>query len=191
MADTVERIESYALCVCKSLEFVKLSRNLEYIGEDAFGECESLTSIFIPLSCREILRDAFWNCKKLLIFHVPQHTELGRGVISHTALLKASPFSDRIPEYSPENQNISNEIHQWIKNINANQEFALHRACSAYDPLFDIIYQIVKRQGLRSLSKANDIGITPLQYLEANPYAEIKELKIANRYILDMMGEIA
>ena len=54
MADTVRRIEWGAFVKCVSLDFVQLSRNLEYIGR-AFYKCESLTSIFIPpLNYREL-----------------------------------------------------------------------------------------------------------------------------------------
>merc|ERR1711976_1063857 len=79
---------------CASLVFVKLSRNLECIGCWAFSSCKYLTSIFIPPSCQEIYYGAFMYCKKLIIFHVPQHAQLGdeENVIMHTALLEVSPF---------------------------------------------------------------------------------------------------
>lgn len=85
------------------------------------------------------------------------------------------------------------EVNQWIKNINGREEeeYALHRACSSYNPLEDIIYAIVKRQGLSSFYRPNSIGITPIQYLKENPYAEVNQRKIINRYVLAMMGEIA
>ena len=60
MADTVRRIEDWVFSWCSSLIFIKLSRNLEFIGTFAFSSC-SLTSIFIPPSCREIGVYAF--CK--------------------------------------------------------------------------------------------------------------------------------
>ncbi|GFH61912.1 hypothetical protein CTEN210_18388 [Chaetoceros tenuissimus] len=87
MADTVRRIETDAFSQCYSLKFVKLSTNLEYIGASAFSFCECLTSIFIPPSCREIGTWAFYECKKLIILSVPQHTQLGEGVITDTALI--------------------------------------------------------------------------------------------------------
>lgn len=36
----------------------------------------------------------------------------------------------------------------------------------------------------------NDIGITPSEYLAANPYFDIDEGKLVKRYVLEMMGEI-
>ena len=78
-----------------------------------------------------------------------------------------------------------------IKNINGDDEqFALHRACSSYYPMTQVIYEIVKRQGLIAFKKKNLIGITPLEYLEANPFAEdIDQIDIMKRYVLEMMGE--
>ena len=188
MADTVKRIEEYALFNCKSLSQVRLSTRLEYIGRIVFGYCASLTSIFIPPSCREIDDLAFDNCEKLIILSVPQHTHLGMAVTSRTAILKASPFSDRFLDYSYDNS--FDEVNRWLKNINQAEEFALHRACSSFNPLQDIVYDIVKRQGISLFKKPNSIRIKPSQYLKENPYTELEERKIINRYILDMMGEI-
>ncbi|GFH44367.1 leucine-rich repeat domain-containing protein [Chaetoceros tenuissimus] len=194
MADTVKRIEEKAFMDCTRLVFVKLSTNLEYIGLCAFACCCDLTSIFIPPSCREIVRYAFQMCERLIIFHVPQHTQLGDGMIEETALLEASPFADRGLAYGhedhPEYSNINNEVKEWLKNINHAEEFALHRAFSSFNPLEEIIYELVKHQGISSMKKPNGIGITPMQYLQENPFAEIEEKKIVNRYVLDMMGEI-
>jgi hypothetical protein len=48
----------------------------------------------------------------------------------------------------------------------------------------------VKRQGLKSFKRKNQIGITPLQYLEENPFSEdIKQSSVMRRYVLEMMGE--
>ena len=190
MADTVKRIENGVFDNCESLEFVKLSRNLEYIGECAFWYCESLTSIFIPPSCREICEQAFYHCRKLIILSVPRHTTLGDDLISKTALFEASHFeTDETDEYDGYYDN-NQEVNTWIKNINDNnEEYALHRACSAFNPISDIIYEIVRRQGPASFQKENKIGITPVRYLEENPYANIDQQKLMKRYILEMMGE--
>ncbi|GFH44373.1 hypothetical protein CTEN210_00847 [Chaetoceros tenuissimus] len=185
MADTVKRIEKGAFLHINYLESVRFSRSLEYIGEGAFRCCEFLTSIFIPPSCREIGHAAFDRCPSLIIFHVPQHTQLGQGMIAETALIKESSFANRYGRYIREA-----EVNQWLKTINQSEEFALHRACSSFNPTDNIIHAIVRQQGLQSLKKQNNIGITPMQYLKENPYAELEERKIINRYILDMMGEM-
>ena len=189
MADTVRRIEMFAFYWCKSLLFVRLSRNLEYIGVCAFSGCISLTSIFIPPSCREICSSAFDGCSELIIFSVPRNTQLGDDVIfGCTALLEASSFE------SDEDGNYENhvEVNWWIKNMNQSEECALHRACSAYNPSKDAVYEILMQQGLPSLHKKNQIGITPYRYLQENPFADfhIDEQKLINRFVLGMMGEI-
>ncbi|GFH58495.1 hypothetical protein CTEN210_14971 [Chaetoceros tenuissimus] len=185
MADTVKRIEENAFLFCFSLEYVRLSRNLEYIGESAFCFC-SLTSIFIPPSCGEIGDEAL-ICEKLIIFSVPQTTQLGENVIAATALIEASPFELTHQHLYWQHE----EVNAWIKNINQGDEFALHRACSAVNPpLENDLVAILKEQGLDAWRVPNAIDVTPLQYLEANPYAEIDEQEIVKKYILEMMGEV-
>lgn len=183
MSDSVKRIEYNAFDICKKLAFVKLSTGLEYIGEDAFAGTK-LTSIFIPPSCQEICDYAFQYCEELIILSVPQDTRLGINVIEKTALLEASPFYARDQE-----DIINDEVNEWLKNIN--EQYELHRVCSSFNPLENTIYRIVQMErSLDVFNRKNSIGITPSQYLEANPFAEVKEQKIINRFILEMMGEI-
>ncbi|GFH50105.1 leucine-rich repeat domain-containing protein [Chaetoceros tenuissimus] len=189
MSDSVRRIEDSAFDDCESLEFVKLSRNLEFIGRFAFNMCISLSSIFIPPSCRQIGNWAFAYCHRLIILHVPRQTQLGENVIARTALIGASTFE--IDESGHYETSISANVNEWIKNINRNDDqYALHRACSCYNPITEVIYEIVKRQGLMSFQRKNEVGITPLEYLEANPFAEdIDQSSVMKRYVLEMMGE--
>jgi len=189
MADTVKRIERDVFGGCHSLEFVRLSKNLEYIGVEAFAYCKALTSIFIPPSCREICQYAFEKCQKLIILHVPEHTTLGFGVIADTALFKAfktSPFANEFGSYNEE------RVSEWIKNVNEDEEFALHRECASYEPSENNIYEIIKRQGLSSIHVKNQIGLTAFEYLEKNPYTDIKidEHKLIKKLVLVLMGEI-
>ena len=188
MSDTVRRIETDAFCQCFYLKFVKLSRNLEYIGERAFWSCESLTSIFIPPSCRFIGREAFCDCKELLILGLPQNIRVGELVFQNTALIRASPIeTDEDGEYEEDDDE---EAVQWVKSINDEDTYALHRACSSFNPLPEIILTLVKRYGIKAMRMPNIIGITPSQYLEANTFTTISEKEIVNKYILDMMGVI-
>ncbi|GFH44366.1 surface antigen BspA-like [Chaetoceros tenuissimus] len=191
MSDSVRRIESLAFSFCKKLAYVKLSKDLDKIESSAFVNCRSLTSIFIPPSCTEIGGDAFNGCKKLIIFSVPQHTQLGETVILHTALYYASPFYVTPVEINFA-RDISNQVNDWLKNINNDEQYALHRACCSFNPIEESISRIVQREGdLDIFKRKNSIGITPSQYLEANPYAEVTEQKIINHFVLEMMGEIA
>ncbi|GFH47103.1 hypothetical protein CTEN210_03578 [Chaetoceros tenuissimus] len=190
MADTVKKIERNAFCMCFGLEFVKLSRNLEFIRFGAFQLCKSLNSIFFPPSCIEIGSHALDNCQQLINLNVPQTTELGDNVISNTKLIEASHFEEDELLINNHGRYQNNEqVNTWIKNINQSEDYALHRACSSYNPITEIIYRIIKRQGLKSFRKKNAIGITPVQYLEENPFADIDQQKLMNRYILELMGE--
>ncbi|GFH47102.1 hypothetical protein CTEN210_03577 [Chaetoceros tenuissimus] len=187
MADTVRRIEYKAFFGCDSLVFVGLSKNLEYIGYAAFYWCESLTSIFIPPSCREIDDEVFERCRKLIILGLPQNVQLGAGVFQCTLLMTKSPLElDEDGEYNEEDEEAAV---QWVKSINNEEAYALHRACSSFNPLPEIIHALVKRQGLSGMRSPNTIGITPSQYLAANTFADISENNVINSYILDMMGE--
>ena len=186
MSDSVKRIENEVFQECHSLVFVKLSRTLEYIGWWAFCICTSLTSIFIPPSCGEIDGGAFSGCKKLIILGLPLHTQLGRYIFESTALMDSSPIETDFDVYDYDNE----EAVQWVKSINNGEANSLHRACSSFNPIVDIIHDLVKRQGIGSMRKKNVIGITPSQYLEANTFADISEKEIINRYISEMLGVV-
>ncbi|GFH47152.1 hypothetical protein CTEN210_03627 [Chaetoceros tenuissimus] len=188
MADTVRRIEYKAFFDCRSLLFVKLSTNLEYIGFAAFWFCESLTSIFIPPSCREIDDWAFRFCRQLSIVGMSQQIQFGNVVFQQTLLLKRSPFE--LDEDGWYDEDDDEEVVEWVKSINNEDAYALHRACASFNPLSEIILALVKRQGIKAMRMPNTIGITPSQYLEANVFADISEKEIINRNILETMGEV-
>ena len=170
----VEEIPFYTFRGCKNLETVIMSDTVRWIEwgaffwcYSAFYYCEALVSIFIPPSCREIDREAFLNCEKLKIFHVSQQTELGDSIIANTALIKASRFETDEYDYY---QNHDDEVNEWIKNLNQDEEFALNRECASYEPSDDNIYEIIKQQGLSSIHVKNQIGLTAFEYLHKNPY---------------------
>ena len=124
----------------------------------------------------------------MIILQIPQHTQLGRNVISETEVIKASPFTSTNNRFGfYEN---TEEVNEWIKMHHADNEFPLHRACSSSNPLDEVIFDIVKRQGLNAFNKPDSIGVTASQYLSHNPFTEIKKQNIIKRYVLDMMGEV-
>ena len=185
MSDFVRRIEKFAFLRCKRLELVIFSENLEFIGDGAFMDCDSLTSIFIPLSCREIGRKVFKNCNNLIILHIPQNMHIGKGIIQGTPLERLSPF-ETYSEYVK-------GVNKWIRQINKKPQYALHRACSSYcsSSIENRIHIIVMRQGLQAFGTQNEIGITPLQYLDANPYVDIDQIQVIRRYMVEMTtGEV-
>ncbi|GFH61472.1 hypothetical protein CTEN210_17948 [Chaetoceros tenuissimus] len=180
--DHVKRINEFAFEDCHSLVYVKLSRHLKHIGKGAFCGCISLPSIFIPRSCQKICQGAFDCCKRLIIFNVPRHTQLGKNVIQHTPLFQSSPFKSCDDDLQ--------EFNLWIKNINMQEKYALHRLCASWKPSVEEIYQAMKKDGIQIMNQPNELGITPSQYLAANPFSEVDEQKIVSKFILEMMGEI-
>ncbi|GFH61955.1 hypothetical protein CTEN210_18431 [Chaetoceros tenuissimus] len=132
MTDSVQRIEEAAFSSCTSLVFVKLSMRLEYIGKAAFYDCSSLYSIFIPMSCKEIVPEAFACCSKLLIFNVSSHTMLGISVLHSTDLIER--YRNRYEE---------NEVHEWIRNMNAGEMYILHRICASENPSLQAINAVI------------------------------------------------
>lgn len=182
-ADTVVRIEKRAFLYCKNLYHIKLSINLELIGEEAFEYC-NLFSVFVPPTCTEIGRSAFECNENLFILNVPQHTELGRGIINDTRLMK-------ILGYSYWMQNIINppEVNEKIKSVNDGDEYHLHRVCSSFQPRKQVIGAIIDENGIGAFQERNGIGITASHYLAKNPYKDITELDIIRDYIMKKMGE--
>lgn len=86
---------------------------------------------------------------------------------------------------------MTSEVNQWLRNLNHEEEmYALYVLCSMEDLSLDAIVEYKKEHGIVSVNQENEIGITPLHYLAANPYTESNEQKIFNTYILDLMGEI-
>ena len=189
MNNSVKRVENDALFYCFSLEFVKLSTNLEYIGDGSLYGCKSLTSIFIPPSCREIGCQAFIGCSELIILSVPQDTQLGRRIIQRTALKRASSFPFDVDGYMSRQRN--NEVNAWIKNINRDSDaYSLHLLCCSDYPDDEQVYAFISDNGLGVMTTPNEIGVSPSQYLGANPYVDFHQQTLINRYILKKMCEI-
>lgn len=197
MPDSVTRILNSACYFCKSLFYVRLSNRLEFLDNGVFAACFELYSIFIPPSCTQIgvgpvgpEEDdgyTFNGCSNLLILHVPQDAQLGPDLVVRAKFLQFAPFLED-NEYLEYSLHENRRVNEWIKNINQEEGYELHRACSSFNPMADIIIEIMKRQGPASFQKKNVIGVTPLQYLEENPYASIKNLEIIKKYIFEMTG---
>lgn len=112
--------------------------------------------------------------------HDPQDTELVReGIIQNTALARASL---RNGNYT--------SLNRWIKTMNNDEEFALHRACSSFQPLKEVILIIIQEKGLKAFKEKNSAGISPSRYLEENPYTILNEKEIIHEYLSKMMGEV-
>ncbi|GFH43792.1 hypothetical protein CTEN210_00265 [Chaetoceros tenuissimus] len=182
-ANTVIRIERNAFYHCENLVFIKWSVSLVYIGKSAFEEC-NLSSVFLPPTCREICDSVFYSNRNLSILHFPQETELGEKIIYCTALAEASPNAN-FPFYYR-----NNDMNQWLKNMNIDNQFALHRACSSFQPLKEVINAILIQKGLKAFKEKNSAGITPSRYLQENPYTDLSEKEIIHDYLMKMIDEV-
>lgn len=178
-ANIVIRIEDNAYMECRSLIFVKWSINLEFIGDNVFYNC-NLSSVFMPPRCREIGELVFGKNENLSLLYVPNTLlttfGLGSSVLDSTKLQQIVPREINIDEH-------------WLKNINNDEKFALHRVCSSFQPTLEMIVDVVKEKGgPKAFKVKNNIGITPSRYLKENPYTDVTEKEIVKKYVLDMMG---
>ena len=166
--------------------FLKLSINLKCIAGGAFEECD-LSSVFVPPKCKEIGTCAFAFNKRLSIFHISSDTQLQRQVIAGTALINDSPFdTNKVGHYSDRNR----EVEKWIKNINSDIiKHELHQACSSIRFRKEVIDSIIEDKEIGAFKEKNEIGISASQYLQANPFADVKEADIIREYILKKIGE--
>ncbi|GFH61889.1 hypothetical protein CTEN210_18365 [Chaetoceros tenuissimus] len=185
-ANTVLRIKGNAFLRCRSLVYVKLSINLEYIGSTAFYGC-NLYSIFVPPTCREICAYAFYLNKSLSILNVPQHVELGGWIIQYTLLAKTSHLDVTTDGWY--GQELDDDMNTWIKNMNHDETFSLHREFASLQPSKQVVYNIIQQKGLKAFKVKNSAGIAPSQYLYKNPYTELTEKEIIHDYLMKMMGE--
>ncbi|GFH49334.1 hypothetical protein CTEN210_05810 [Chaetoceros tenuissimus] len=184
-SDTVIRVEDLAVCGCSSLVYIKLSNNLEFIGDDAFVD-SALKSLFIPPSCREVDCSMFQGVEGLEILHVPRQTVLrwNRGIVCRHDLC-----DDLYLQY-PDFDSLSKEEQgNWIKNINSSDKHTLHRICCSFQPTVKDVVEVMQDKGVRAFYEENDVGFTPSHYLDANPFAEISEMEIIRTYTMRMMGE--
>ena len=180
------RIERFAFCRCESLVYIKWSVNLEFIGYRSFDQC-NFSSVFLPPRCRLVQGWAFACNDNLNIFNVPQDTEFQGFPFILAKFLEKCPFRDRPTlAYSDHCE----EIQTWMKNINNHEDYALHRACSSYQPLKEVLMPIIEEKGLRTFKTENSIGITPSQYLKENPYTDVTEQDIIKSYLMKMTGEV-
>ncbi|GFH58444.1 predicted protein [Chaetoceros tenuissimus] len=147
---------------------IKLPINLEFIGYWAFYKCD-LSSAFLPPRWCHVGIWAFSESAKLTIVHVPQDVELEDKAFDETKLIADSHFGD---EKSYDYDDAHEEaVQEWVKNINNDEKYALHRACCSFQPSKQVIFTILEEKGIGALNieNGNAAGITPSQYLKENP----------------------
>ena len=56
---------------CTELYFVRLPKNITYIGENAFSGCSALRIISLPEDISQISAGCFYGCESLSRIHIP------------------------------------------------------------------------------------------------------------------------
>ncbi|GFH47477.1 leucine-rich repeat domain-containing protein [Chaetoceros tenuissimus] len=171
----VEVIPIWAFWSCKNVKTVIMANSVRRIEHAAFSRCHGLVFVKLSWNLEYIGRCAFCGCFSLTSIFIPPSC---REICKKAFLCCSKLIIFHVPQHTRIGDNVF-----------TSQEYALHRACCSFNPLFVIIYQIIRRNGLQSFKVPNRMGITPLQYLDANPFARVDQKKIINRYILEMMGE--
>jgi hypothetical protein len=97
---------------------------------------------------------------------------------------------EQMAEYEAKEAEQNRDIHHWIKNMNAGEEYDLHRACSSYQPLVEVIHGIVERKKKSIVNAFTDewTALSEIEYLKANPFP-FSELEFLRYYIKKKMGE--
>ncbi|GFH47062.1 hypothetical protein CTEN210_03537 [Chaetoceros tenuissimus] len=158
-----------------SWEVVIVVPGVKIIPERTFNRCVNIETVIMADSVKRIEEDAFNYCIRLEFVKLSTNLEC---------------IGYKKNEYGAYSYETQDQIKTWVKNLNQGEEYAMHRACSSFNPLPEIISEIVKGDGLQCFKKQNTIGITPAQYLDANLFAENDQIAIAKRYVLEMTGEI-
>ncbi|GFH57233.1 hypothetical protein CTEN210_13709 [Chaetoceros tenuissimus] len=171
VVEGVTEIPDGTFCYCFNIKRVIFADTVIRIGLGAFFRCKSLAFIKWSINIEIIEQSSFSFCDLSSVFLPPRCREV---LFDGTwKFLAADPGLD-----------------VWLKNINDYDEFALHRVCCSFEPTLEMILDTMKEKGgPKAFKVENSIGITPSRYLKENPYADVKEKDIIEKYVLDMMGE--
>lgn len=74
LSDSIMKI-SETLSRLRSLENIKLSKNIETIEWQTFHNCSSLKEVVLPEKLKTIADEAFRNCESLVEIHIPEGCE--------------------------------------------------------------------------------------------------------------------
>ena len=172
----------YSFGGCKSIKSLVLPPLLSQVGISAFNECRGLTSVFLPERLAHVGPCCFRFCEKLIILYASANTSFGYDFISGTRLLDSSAFESC-------NQGQIESIKSWL--LDRHNDSPLHQICCSTDPSLERIIQVVKDEGsFASLVQMDSLGLTPLDYLDVNPFVAFTQTQLVKCLVLDMMGQL-
>ena len=70
----------------------------------------------------------------------------------------------------------------WIKSIYDSPKYVLHKICCSHQPSAEAIHEILQDRGLEAFYEEKDVGISPSEYLQENPFTDITEVDIVRNY---------
>ena len=88
-SDNVKTVEEFAFYKFHDLRFIRLSKTLDFVGEEAFCHCQSLEAFFSPSTVKFVESEAFALCRLLRLIILPNTIDLGnvdRNIINTTTV---------------------------------------------------------------------------------------------------------
>lgn len=167
MSSTVKRIDTNAFAYCESLMEIDWSGcSISYIGSGAFFGCISLYSVYIPTPKKrgKIKQWAFSDCTDLRIF-VAENFDYGPGVFYNTRMMDSFPLGGSSDDH---------DLQKWMDH--RHDDLPLHRICTSDTPSICRINAIFSEQGIESFIRQDKVGLTSVDYLSINPYADVDSI---------------
>lgn len=170
MANSVRTIAREAFIECYNLEEVEWSSNLAYMMDYAFCGCSALgkhfgSTNFLPPSCRYIGAHAFSQCESIKTIITPEHTEVNVTAFNFSNLCNHPNSGGLIhPDWVKFLQHDAFPIHALFAKTTINPIIIQHLYNEEAHLNFDI--------GRKMYHEKDPCGLTPMDYLKANPYVE-------------------
>ncbi len=179
MGDNIKMVDQNAFRNCTSLQQVRFSPRLLYIGMWAFCGCAMIESLALPSTLKVIEYEAFMLCTSLRVMHIPRKNMhiIGEGAVRHCPNLLPSSITSSAnhhEEYialSPQEQ--EDELVSWLKH--RFDDYPLHELCLDACVEARDIRNHNKRENhdhhhLSAFSmKDDETQMTPLHILTINP----------------------
>jgi len=179
MGDDVKRIEEAAFFKCWALRFIRLSRTLEYIGDEAFRDCESLEALFLSSTIKKIEHQAFYCCQSLRLIILPHDIDVdnvGMRIIDETAILRQIAENAGVAYEWNDNGDVTDESVRRVKEclFHHMDEWPFHKLCYDSSVATKHINEYLKQNGADAALAIDSIhGMTPLHILSMNPHTPV------------------
>lgn len=192
MADSVKTLGQGSFETFGRLEEIAWSKNLESIGDCALAGCKSLGKDFgptnvIPPSCRYIGPQAFRDTHSVDTIIIPENTEVHPTAFQGSKIWDSSPFNEDVDDprllvdWVKFHQHDDYPLHAMFAKTHINSTDIIRRLCTGEEYVYSDI-------GKRLCNEKDRFGNTPMDYLEANPYAEkIDEMELVRARISRML----